>query len=328
MELRGMYVDSFEWENYRSIVSTIQPNHKTPTIMLYAHVDVVPVSNDSMWNVQTISGKLYGRGVFDMKYAIAIYLKLIDELKHNLQTYDFGITIVSDEETGLGQGAQRLIEEGYIPKVCIMPDGGDDWHIETVAKGFWHFKIDAQGVSSHGSRPWLGKNAYLKLAPVIREINALFNELQKPETCSLTVGYVRSGDAINQVPGLAEAGFDMRFISKENYSEIKSQIDCICHDHGVKLTTIQAGDTYYSDINDPYLAQFIITSEEVEHIVLRPCVSLGTSDARFYAIAGVPCIQVSPTGGDRHSDNEWVSMVELSRYKKIIKAYLINMRQK
>jgi succinyl-diaminopimelate desuccinylase len=317
-----MHVQSFEWENYRSIVATVHSNHKTPIVMLYAHIDVVPASNPSLWKMQRIGKKLHGRGVFDMKYAIAIYLKLIDEIKHTLKSYDFGITIVSDEETSQGQGAKRLLDKGFVPKVCIMPDAGDNWHIETAAKGFWHFKIETQGIASHGSRPWLGKNAYLALAPVIQEINSLFVGLQKAETSSLTVSYIRSGEAINQVPEQAEAGFDMRYISDKDYLELKYRVENICNQHQAKLSTIQSGDVYYSDMHDPYIKQFITVSEESEGMNLKPCTSLGTSDARFYADSHIPCIQVSPNGGDRHSDTEWIIAEDLVKYTHIIKDYL------
>jgi succinyl-diaminopimelate desuccinylase len=105
---RGMHVNRFESNGHESIVATVNPDTKTPKVMLAAHIDVVPAP-DEMFAVRKEDGKLYGRGVLDMKFAIAAYMQLADELQNHLQDYDFGIMITSDEELAGMNGVPKLL---------------------------------------------------------------------------------------------------------------------------------------------------------------------------------------------------------------------------
>src|SRR4030095_15751067 len=73
---RGMHVIRYESNGVESIVATTQKT-KTPKVMLAAHVDVVPAPLDQ-FVFKKKGDKYYGRGVCDMKFAIAAYLQLID----------------------------------------------------------------------------------------------------------------------------------------------------------------------------------------------------------------------------------------------------------
>src|ERR1700733_6011521 len=64
LQLRGMYIENFEWNDYRSFIATTTPNQKHPKVMLYAHMDVVPGSK-KMWEMRKTEGKIFGRGVID-----------------------------------------------------------------------------------------------------------------------------------------------------------------------------------------------------------------------------------------------------------------------
>src|SRR5680860_1035635 len=74
-----VFIKRYEKNGFQSLVITTKKT-KTPKIMLAAHLDVVKGSKNIFQPVIK-DGKLYGRGVFDMKYAIACYLKLLQELK-------------------------------------------------------------------------------------------------------------------------------------------------------------------------------------------------------------------------------------------------------
>ncbi|HSX32698.1 MAG TPA: M20/M25/M40 family metallo-hydrolase, partial [Candidatus Saccharimonadales bacterium] len=169
---RGMHTIRHEWNGIESLVATTRPT-KTPTVFLMGHFDVVAAPAD-MFQLRQDDQKYYGRGVLDMKGAIAAFLATVNQL-NNLQDYDFGIMITTDEEVGGFDGAQLLAQEGYVPKVMILPDGGANWNIERFCKGIWFTTFTATGKSAHGSRPWEGDNAITKLMDALREIQALFS---------------------------------------------------------------------------------------------------------------------------------------------------------
>jgi succinyl-diaminopimelate desuccinylase len=321
LQQRGMYIKKHEWDRYRSLIATVRPDQKTPAIMLYSHIDVVPCQTQ-MWKMQKKDGKIFGRGVFDMKFSLAIYMQLVDELKTKLTKYDFGIMVLTDEETGGGHGICHLIEEGYVPKVCIMPDGGENWQIEIYAKGVWHFQIETWGESSHGSRPWQGNNAVSKMITVLHEIETLFMYGQRPDTSTFNIGYIKGGEAINQVPDYTIAGLDIRYTTDEEGEAIKIKIETMCKRRGAKLTAVEEGTTIVTDLSNPYIQAFIKSAKNISGISLRPCKSYGASDARYFAQVNVPCIISSPLGGDRHSNHEWIDAKGIDQYKDILQDYL------
>lgn len=321
---RGMHIKNFEHNGYCSLIATTIKNQKKPRVILYCHIDVVP-AHKRMWTLQKRDGKFFGRGVFDMKFALAAYMVLVDEIRVNLRAYNFGIMVVTDEETGGGLGTYNLVKAGYVPKVCVMPDGGENWQIESYAKGVWHFQVETWGESSHGSRPWQGKNAISRMIAILHEIETLFMYGQRPDTITLNIGFIKGGEAINQVPDYAQAGLDIRYLTDEECTAIKAKVKSICLRRGAKLTPVEDGTISYTDINNPYVQAYITSAKNISGIVLKPCKSHGSSDARYFTQVNVPCIISSPAGGDRHSNHEWIDIDGIDKFKNIVHDYLQKM---
>ena len=72
---RRDYVD----EGIRSTVWTNSQSELEPQILLSAHLDVVP-GDANQFEIQKESGKLLGRGVSDMKFAIVSFVNALQNL--------------------------------------------------------------------------------------------------------------------------------------------------------------------------------------------------------------------------------------------------------
>src|SRR5580700_11157243 len=95
--------------------------HKRPEtfdILLNAHVDVVP-SAPSKFKAIEKDGRLYGRGVLDMKGTAMVLTDLFCEMVNKVP-YALGLEIVSDEEIGGHNGTALHIEEGLRSKFVVM----------------------------------------------------------------------------------------------------------------------------------------------------------------------------------------------------------------
>jgi succinyl-diaminopimelate desuccinylase len=162
---RGVYCKRYRFKGHSALLASTQPNNLlTPKVLLSGHTDVV-TGDEGLFTLTAKGDKLFGRGVYDMKFALAGYLQIIDELKDNLSSYDLGLMITSDEEIS-SVSVHELVKKGLKPQVCIMPDStAPGWDIETVAKGFWRFDLIAEGRTAHGARPWEGESASLKTCP-------------------------------------------------------------------------------------------------------------------------------------------------------------------
>lgn len=316
---RGMFIERFEYEGQEALVATIRAGEKTPKVMLAAHLDVVP-GNEELFNLRVTDDKLYGRGTLDMKFAIAAYLQLIDDLSDNLESYDFGLLITSDEENG-GQSTRQLLEEGYQPQVCVIPDGGDNWQVQVTSKGFYYLKLHRYGTPAHGSRPWLGDNAILPLIHTLEKIQALFGE-PKPESPTLNIGTITGGATINQVADYAEASLDIRALTEEEKRPILADIQAICKQENVELNIILDGAATRFDLDHPLIAPFTAAIQDVTGITVRGSHTLGSNDTRFYMARDIPCISLYPTGAGHHGPEEWIDKKAFFQFKEVLDRYL------
>lgn len=305
---------------FPSIVATSQTT-KTPKVLLQAHIDVVP-AKPGLFRLTERDDRLYGRGVFDMKFAAACYLQLIHELQDKLADYDFGIMFTSDEEIGGENGVSYALDQGYGAKVCILPDGGNDWHIETTCNAVWIVRITADGQSAHGSRPWEGQNAIDELVEGLSEIQSVFGEL-KPHKNSITISKIQGGSAMNQVPDHAEAILDMRFINDQEYEQHLTLIKKIVDTRGLQLEKVALVKARSVDITQPQIASFLTIAKQVTGEPITKTHSFGASDACYFANHGIPTIVIRPTGGCHHGDNEWIDKHGLLQFYEVIKEYII-----
>lgn len=318
---RGMHTKRFAWNGAPALVATSRPQTKKPTVMLAGHIDIVPAADD-LFLLRKDADRYFGRGVLDMKGSLAVYLAIIDELRDQLAELDFGLMITSDEEVGGFYGTPKLLEAGFVPKVCILPDGGDNWQIQLSAKGVLQLRIATSGQAAHGSQPWKGDNANLRLIRVLHDIMGLFPE-NGPDSNTVNVGMINGGEAINQVPDAAEARIDIRCISEHDKQHLRKMITTICKEHGAEMAIVMDGIGATFDLANPFIKRFANIITEVTGTEVTGSRAYGSSDARFFAALGIPCISLYPPGGGHHGPNEWVSKKGLAQLQEVITQYLI-----
>ena len=321
-EARQLFVERYTFNGYDSLVATTKKAHKTPKVMLAAHMDVVP-GPEHLFALREEDGKYLGRGVFDMKLAIAAYMQVVDSLGASLHEYDFGIMITTEEEIGGLYGVKPLVEEiGYRPEVCVLPDGAKDWQIETFAKGFVYGNITVNGKSAHGSMPWEGDSATYKLVDMLSELKAHFKD-QTLNTNTLNIGLMEGGPVKNQIPATATATVDIRFLSDHEHEHIKTFIETLCDKYDATYYEEDlGGHPCVNELTHPLIQPFAESITAITGAEVSGTVSYGASDARFFAGIGVPSIITRPPGGGQHADSEWVEKKGCLQYPEVLIVYL------
>lgn len=324
LKAAGMHVSHYASNGFGSIVATTQ-NTKTPQVFLQAHLDVVPGS-DTLFALHRNGSQLRGRGAFDMKYAAACYLMLVEELGKDCSNYDFGIMFTTDEELAGHDGVEHVLRQGYGCKVCILPDGGDNWRLETAAKGDWIVDVTAHGRSAHGSRPWDGDNAITKLFAFLEEASNLAPAKHHTDT-TLVVSTINAGNATNQVPAEATASLDIRYLNHEAFSDIQGRLMKLAEHYGVDVSTRTIIRPIELDVSLDPVQEWIRTVSEVrgEEAANGYALSFGASDARFFAEKGIPTIVTRPDGGGMHGDSEWIDEAGLYQFYECIQKYTMSM---
>lgn len=320
---RGMHCRRHRFNGRGALTaSTRKDNHTKHTVLLAAHVEVIS-ADEAMFKMRSKDGKLLGRGVFDMKFAIAGYMQLVDDLAKTgtLADYDFGIWITTDEEIS-GDSAAQLIKLGYKPAVCLLPDStAAGWSIEKIAKGWWRFDLIATGKAVHGSRPWEGESASFKLIHALHELKEHFKD-HTPVTDSLNIGSIHGEGEYNLVPDRMMAKVEIRLVDESSYEKNKKVIDTLCAKHGLSHTTYSLVQPARPIIDHPLVDIFKDAVERVTGKRPEDYISLGGSDAPYYTDAGIPCILSCPIAGGHHSPNEWVDRESFLQFLPILHEFL------
>lgn len=321
---RGMHTkrDRFKKGHGTLLASTRKDNLYTPKVLLCGHVDVVP-ADEAMFTLRTDGDKLVGRGVYDMKFAIAGFQQIVDDLHREglLDQYNLGIAVVTDEET-IDRGAHGLIADGLKPEVCILPDStAPNWSIETIAKGYWRFDLIAQGRAAHGGRPWEGESASFKLLQALHELKEHFED-QNVATDSLNIGQIHGGDANNKVPAEMIAGMDIRYLNDKNLAEKKKLINYICKKYDLTYREYTIAAPVITDLELPLIKTYLDSVEKVTGKQPGEFISCAGTDAPFFAQKDIPCIISCCQGGGHHTEYEWISRKSFLQFVPILRTYL------
>lgn len=291
-----------------------------PDILLVAHLDVVPAPAVA-FTLRQNGERLYGRGTYDMKLAVACYLELLRAHHHELNKLNIGFLFTTDEELG-GASIQDIVDIGLKPGLLFIPDGGDDWHVESRAKGSLNALLIAHGQPAHGSRPWEGDNALHRLMDALSELRASYTSTE-PSGPTLAVTMLDGGEAVNQIPAHASARIDFRAFEPQELSTYKELLAKISVKYQLELDTTYGYDPLIFDRQAPAAADFLATLEKFTGQDVQYIESYGGTDGRYFAPLGVPCIIIQPLGGGRHAENEWIDSADFHRYYRLLEQWLL-----
>src|ERR671916_1532637 len=198
-----------------------------PRILLHGHADVVP-GEERQFEPYEENDELYGRGVYDMKGALAAMMYAVEDLKTLGSDATVELLVVPDEEQehGARTGAEVLIKNGYVGDFLITGEP-TDFHIGTQSKGVLDLRVTLRGKSAHGSTPWLGKNAVLLAYEHFSRVLELPFAKQRTDLFpypSMNLARIIGGDVLNRVPDRCTYDLDIRYLPNQDPKEIARQI--------------------------------------------------------------------------------------------------------
>jgi succinyl-diaminopimelate desuccinylase len=298
----------------------------TPEFGYLVHIDVVAGSID-MFSMQEKNGRLYGRGVSDMKFSIPLGVALLNEFIATKSRTTFCLAITTDEEIGGYDGGAYLAKElRWRPKTLIVPDGGDNLIFVDRAKGVCQLTITSTGTSSHASRPWDGKNAIIPLAQLVTELEKKYGENNKVEgwKTTLNIGKFIGGISTNQVCDRAVLSLDFRYPEIDSIEHIREQVQELTNniDPSMQVAFGSTGLPTYTDVRETIVQRFLTCMESTvgRPINIRP--TYGASDARHFAYENIPVLMIKPIGGDIHCETEWIDVQSTMDFYQGLRLFL------
>ncbi|MFU7502053.1 MAG: succinyl-diaminopimelate desuccinylase [Candidatus Tisiphia sp.] len=318
-----------------------------PNICFAGHVDVVPTGDKALWLndpfiATTVGDKIYGRGIIDMKGAIACFLAAsLDFIKLNPTPHgSISFLITSDEEGNakygtvemlkyLHKGGNNLIDLAIVGEPTNEHQIGDT--IKIGRRGSINFNLVVYGTMGHVAYPLQASNPIIPLVQILNElVNYRLNEgseffqQSNLEVTSIDVG----NDVINVIPSKITTKFNIRFSNLHSSSSITDLIDqiinkyCAKYNFKYELSSVTSANCF---IQEPVglIADFVRVVSNTTGVYTKLSTSGGTSDARFIQNY-CPVVEFGLQSNTAHKINEYTEINDLQRlyhvyYNSLIK---------
>ncbi len=290
-----------------------------PRILLHGHVDVVP-GEEGQFEPHERGDELYGRGVYDMKGALAAMMYAVEDLGAVGCDATVELLVVPDEEQehGARTGAEVLIQHGHVGDFLITGEP-TDFHIGTQSKGVLDLRVTLQGKSAHGSTPWLGKNAVLLAHEHYRRVMELPFASGRNDLFaypSVNLARVIGGDVLNRVPDRCTYDLDIRYLPNQTPKEIVRQIRSI--DLPADVEVLFYREPTYVSRSNPYVKALREVAARHFHGNPVGVGRHGASDIVYFQRVGIPGVEFGPIGGGHHGPNEYVVASSLEIYRRML----------
>lgn len=207
-------------------------------IVLVGHLDTV-VSHERHRRASVHGNMLAGSGTVDMKGGDAIALGVLRTVAALSDRFaEIALLLVNDEEFRTAPFVHGPRFAGFDACLCFeggerLPDGTEAVVVERKAAAA--IRVEAAGMAAHaGADPDGGRSALLGLAEVARRMAGL-HDPSGPVALSVVPTILRSGEAMNAVPGSGELYIDMRAEAEGAFGAV---IDAVPNDlDGVGFST-------------------------------------------------------------------------------------------
>jgi len=324
------------------------------SIMLNAHVDVVPVGTGWTYPPFTLSKKdekYFGRGVADDKGTLAMLILVFKELARDPNWKgSIVLTATVDEEIGDYTGLAYLLDQCIVTAdYCIVGDGSIEY-ITNASNGCLRIRIIVHGKSVHSSMNWMGVNAIEKAARLITRLEKYNKALHTRKskipanprsgvewlTPSLTAGMINGGIKVNIIPDRCIIEIDRRVLPDEDKSaaveEVKAILDELAIDDEEFHYDFFAGG-FHDSWQTPETHELVTAMQSAFKKVLKKKVNvfggLGCLDASYVAKHKIPVVNfgVSRIESRVHGVDECVYIKDLQDFGLIIKETILSLLQ-
>ncbi len=287
-------------------------------LILHGHLDVVP-GHPEQFSPRVENGRLFGRGAYDMKSALASMMLAVADLSGDIDGVEVELVVVPDEErSDPGENCTEMLVRDGLRADFVVCGEPTDMHVGVQAKGVLMVRVNVAGTAAHGATPWLGDNAVLRAVDLFRRIETLpFAAESAPlfERPSINLGRIQGGDAVNKVPDLCRMEVDVRYLPSQSPEGVLAQIRSLDPGAGVEVLTQRPP----ADVPADHPMVRALLEAASRHEPSSASVGRdGASDAVAFLEVGVPAVEFGPRGGGHHGPEEYVEIESLPRYRRAL----------
>ncbi len=316
LEARGATVERMETAGRRCLVARVGSG--ATRLVFHGHLDVVP-GHPEQFTPRLEGGRLFGRGAYDMKSALAAMMLAVADLAGGIDGAEVELIVVPDEErSDPGENCTEMLVRDGLRGDFVVCGEPTDMHVGVQAKGVLMVRVDVGGTAAHGATPWLGDNAVLRAVDLFRLIQTLpFAAESAPlfERASINLGRIQGGDAVNKVPDACRMDVDVRYLPGQSPEDVLAQIRSL--DPRAEVEVLIERPPAAVPADHPMVLALLEAAgrqEPSSASVGRD----GASDAVAFLEVGVPAVEFGPRGGGHHGPEEYVEIESLPRYRRAL----------
>jgi succinyl-diaminopimelate desuccinylase len=314
-----------------NVVGTFGGTGSGPRLLFNAHLDVVPVGQESTWihapfGGDVADGRIYGRGAGDDKASVAAQVMAgVAAARSGVPLEGtLVVTAVADEETGGKLGAGYIVGEGYVEADYVIVGEQTRNQICVAERGAVGALVTVHGATGHAAAPWEGANAIEGMGRVIsvlrEELWPLLEQRNHPylrqSTAAITM--INGGVKTNVIPDSCEMFIDRRILPGETPEATLAEIQALAEQAlagspGLRIEVVPriSRPARESDSDSP-LGRAL--QEAIRFLGKEPAIDgfFAGTDAKHFAPKGWPVMIVGP--GDpatAHTPDEWVGIDEV-----------------
>jgi acetylornithine deacetylase len=311
-EDHGLEVD-FVCDERPSVIAIRRGAGGGRSLLLNAHLDTVGVIGmESPHEPRVENGRLYGRGAYDMKGALAAILLAAADAKglHG----DVIVTAVADEELG-SIGTEAVLERVRADAAIVVEP--TELRVAVAHRGFVGFELETAGVAAHGSRPDLGVDAIARMGPVLVALKRLDERLQAGPRhplvgpASLHASLIEGGQEFSSYPARCLLTGERRTIPGETVEQVESELSEIAGDAALRLGVSR--EPFEAPAGHPFV-ELVGRVAGARDLVGVPF----WTDAGLIGAAGIPTVVYGPAGEGAHAVVEWVDLASLAQVRDVV----------
>jgi len=313
--------------------ATIGQN-KTGGIVLSGHLDVVPIDGQEWsadaFNMWQKDGKLFGRGVVDMKGFIAVCLAMAPQFLRSNGDIPIHFAFTYDEEVGC-IGVHRLLRDVIdnlpLPRAVIV---GEPTSMKIIGghKGSRSYKTIVKGVPAHSSDPRLGVNSIMAAAKIVSRLELLQSDLADnsddknpfdPPYTTVDLGQINGGTANNIIPEFTTIEWGFRLLPEDDADALQKTItDFIKHEVEPPLKAQSKLASVITETTNEVIPLIPDDQSPAEQLIRHltglndsGVVSFGTEAGAFQQ-AGIPAVIFGPGSiTQAHQPDEYIEISQL-----------------
>jgi acetylornithine deacetylase/succinyl-diaminopimelate desuccinylase-like protein len=354
-EIPGMEVECIEPEaRVVSLIGRLKGARPGRRLIFNGHLDTFPLLEELPWTVPPLGGvlkdgKLYGRGVCDMKGGMACSLLAASLLARHRDGWagEIVLTLAGDEENmgSLGTGYMMKHVPHALGDANICGDVGSPRVVRFGEKGLMWVEVEATGSPAHGAHVHRGTNAIDRLRtaldrlkdledvpfqapPVVTEAIARAKPISEPlsgageaetlQRVTINIGTIEGGTSPNLVPTHAIARADIRLPVGITTDVLVARLDeWLAPLEGVSWRAIRRFEPSFTSPGHEIVQRTAQVAAEVLGEAPAVNMRVGGSDSRWYRQYGVPTVVLGLTPFNMGGADEYVLVDELLSVAKI-----------